>query len=374
PPVVGEPRAEGLPLALVRRRMGALRRTARDREGARPRERLRGSRPAARRPAARLPAPGLYRPPHERHDARDRNAAVPTGGPFRATPRRARGDPRYVQPRVLLLHAGKARDPQRPFPLPEIRVRGRPTLVPRHAARTRLPPHRSARLAPREPPSCVGRLRRRSARDGDANRRSAPEPLCCRSPFGPVEDDDSRDLRGRGGLRPEEVRAMVRRYPRLSNLRRRPRTLDDRRGPVGEVSDSLVRDGRPEEQETAQVAGRQHRDPVRDERTVPAHLRPLEAPTRSVLDASEEAAVGMGREVPRPRRQRILVDARVVNGDFRLARLVPHGAVDAERRTWSRRLPAGVPHPVHGSQPGLAEKPSLLPLVTSWNVAAPTDE
>src|SRR5208282_2111105 len=189
PPVVGEPRAEGLPLALVRRRMGALRRTARDREGARPRERLRGSRPAARRPAARLPAPGLYRPPHERHDARDRNAAVPTGGPFRATPRRARGDPRYVQPRVLLLHAGKARDPQRPFPLPEVRVRRRPTLVPRHVARTRLPPHRSARLAPREPPSCVGRLRRRSARDGDANRRSAPEPLCCRSPFGPVDDD-----------------------------------------------------------------------------------------------------------------------------------------------------------------------------------------
>lgn len=42
-----------------------------------------------------------------------------------------------------------------------------------------------------------------------------------------------------------------------------------------------------------------------------------------------------------------------------------YGAPGWERRTERRRLPSGVPHPVHGSHPGPAEYPSLFPFVMS---------
>ena len=126
----GEPRAKSVPLAVVRRGVGPLHRTARDRvrPGCAP-SRC-GGRPDPRRAAAGLPTALLHRPPHRGLDPGEGDRAVPEGSPFRASSRRAGGDPGHVQPRVLLLHFGEARDPQRPLPDAGVPLRGEPQEVP----------------------------------------------------------------------------------------------------------------------------------------------------------------------------------------------------------------------------------------------------
>ena len=114
----------------VRRRLGALLRTARHRSRPRNVRRRGRGHPAVGRPPARLPAARVDPNAHPGVVGRARHHAVRERRVSRPPPGRTGGDPGHVRSRVLLLHPRQARDPRRAPPSPRFAVRREPARVP----------------------------------------------------------------------------------------------------------------------------------------------------------------------------------------------------------------------------------------------------